>query len=111
MYALRYASPPVVRRTGGLADTVEDATPAALRDRTATGFGFDECTADGLRDAMARAITLHRDPEAWRRVQLTGMAKDFGWEHSARRYAELYRGLTEGGQRAAMTSVTNSASR
>jgi starch synthase len=93
MYALRYGTVPVVRRAGGLADTVIDATPAALADGQATGVVFGDATADALADAIGRACALWRDPVARRRVQSAGMAVDNGWHRAAGAYAALYRGL------------------
>jgi starch synthase len=90
MYALRYGTLPIVRRTGGLADTVVDATPEAVASGAGTGFVFDEPDAAGLQRALARALVLHADRAAWRRVQKNAMRQDFGWERSARRYVELY---------------------
>lgn len=91
LYALRYGTVPVVRRTGGLADTVTDA---GLANDTMTGFMFDEATSAGLMGAVERALTLYKEPLAWRRLQLKGMAEDFGWKASAGRYVELYQYLS-----------------
>ena len=91
LYALRYGTVPVVRRTGGLADTVCDANAATMSDRSATGFVFDEPSLPDLRGAITRALTLYQEPLAWRRLQLNGMAKDFSWQASAAKYAALYR--------------------
>lgn len=90
LYALRYGSLPVVRRTGGLADTVIDATATSIADRSATGFVFDEPTADDLTAALKRALSLYREPLIWRRLQLQAMAQDFSWTSSATQYAALY---------------------
>lgn len=91
LYALRYGTPPVVRRTGGLADTVTDATPETVTDRTATGFVFDEPTLSGLNAALDRALSLYREPLTWRRLQLQAMAQNYSWDLSAAKYIELYR--------------------
>lgn len=93
LYALRYGAVPVVRRTGGLADTVVDATPEALDAGTATGFGFDAPEPWALEQALCRAQALFADVESWAALQRTGMAQDFGWEASAKQYAALYRKL------------------
>lgn len=90
LYALRYGTLPVVRRTGGLADTVVDATASTIADRTATGFVFDEVTGDDLTAAIGRALTLYREPLTWRRLQMQAMACDFSWQASATQYAALY---------------------
>jgi starch synthase len=90
LYALRYGTVPVVRKTGGLADTVHDANSRTLSDRSATGFVFEEPSKRGLLEAVARALTSYREPLAWRRLQLHGMAQDFSWQASAAKYAALY---------------------
>jgi len=86
MYSQAYGTLPVVRRTGGLADSVIDAENA-----DGDGFVFDAPTPDALRDAMARAARLFADPAAWARVQRRAMALDRDWAASARRYEELFR--------------------
>jgi starch synthase len=95
MYSQRYGTIPVVRRTGGLADTVVDATPAALADGTATGIVFDHADAGAVGWAIGRAMELRREPEAWRALQRNGMRRDYGWPRAARRYVELYQTLIE----------------
>jgi starch synthase len=90
MYSLRYGTPPVVRRTGGLADTVEDFD---LATRRGTGFLFDEFTADALTGALRRALEAWQDQEAWRVLIENGMARDFSWERQGRLYVDLYRRL------------------
>jgi starch synthase len=93
MYSQRYGTPPIAHRTGGLADSIVDATPAALADGTASGFLFDAPTLDALREAVTRAIALYRNPHRWRALQQAGMRMDFGWSASARRYLAVYRAL------------------
>ncbi|HEX5452901.1 MAG TPA: glycogen synthase GlgA [Stellaceae bacterium] len=93
LYALRYGALPVVRRTGGLADTVVDANAVTLADGTATGFTFDEETPEALLAAVQRAAELYRDPASWRRVVTRAMTRDFSWEAAARQYDALYRTL------------------
>lgn len=90
IYSLRYGTAPIVRRTGGLADTVVDATEQHLNDGTATGFVFDDPTPASLLEAVRRALALYRRPPAWRRLLATGMARDFSWRASARHYLALY---------------------
>lgn len=94
MFAQRYGTPPVVRATGGLRDTVVDCTQATLADGTATGFSFETLDVDSLVGAVQRAIDAWHQPATWRRLQRNGMRRDFGWTASARRYAELYEGLS-----------------
>ncbi|ROR32872.1 glycogen synthase GlgA [Inmirania thermothiophila] len=91
LYSLRYGTLPVVRRTGGLADTVIDALPHHLRAGLATGFVFDQAEPWALAEALGRALDLYRDRRAWRRLQDTGMGLDFGWPESARQYLAVYR--------------------
>jgi starch synthase len=93
LFALRYGSPPVVRRTGGLADTVADATVASLADGIATGFAFDDETPDALLGAVRRAVALYSDRAAWRRLMRRAMTSDFSWTAAARQYQALYREL------------------
>ena len=91
MYSLRYGTVPVVRRTGGLADTVVPFDPS--RD-TGTGFVFDQFTPSGLGWALDFALrTYEDDREAWLRLQRRGMAQDFSWERQVTRYEKLYRSL------------------
>jgi starch synthase len=93
MYSQRYGTPPVAHATGGLRDSVIDCTPATLADGTATGFLFDEPSADALAGAVARALALYRQPRTWHALQRNAMARDFGWGASAERYAALYKSL------------------
>ncbi|HEY0283252.1 MAG TPA: glycogen synthase GlgA, partial [Rhizomicrobium sp.] len=90
LYALRYGSLPVVRRTGGLADTVVDATAETIANRTATGFVFEGADMPSLISATGRALAFYREPLTWRRLQLHAMAQDFSWNASAAKYALLY---------------------
>ena len=93
MSALRYGTIPVVARTGGLADTVIDASPMALHAKVATGVQFTPATAEMLESAILRTATLYRDKAAWRRMQTNGMGTDVSWRDPARRYAALYRSV------------------
>jgi len=93
MYSQRYGTPPVVRATGGLVDSVVDCNRETLASGTATGFVFDEPAAAAFFTAIKRAIDMYRNRDAWREVQRNGMAKDFGWDRAARQYAEIYRTL------------------
>ena len=87
LIALRYGTAPIVRRTGGLADTVTELDPAR---RTGTGFTFDTFTEDGLIDAVRRAASAHRQPALWKALVKNAMTQDFSWEASAREYVALY---------------------
>ncbi|SBT06068.1 glycogen synthase [Candidatus Accumulibacter aalborgensis] len=93
LYALRYGTLPLVRRVGGLADTVIDATPENLRAGTANGFVFGDAGSHALTACIAEACALFRDAPAWLEVQKRGMAQDFSWGDSAARYEALYRSI------------------
>lgn len=93
MYSLRYGTVPVVRETGGLADTVDRYDPASGRG---TGILFREYRADALARALETALDLHAAPEHWTRMAHNGMAKDFSWERQGAQYEELYRQLSAG---------------
>lgn len=90
LYSMRYGTPPIVRRTGGLADSVVDCTAQTLADGTATGFMFDAATAQALSQTVQRALIAYRDHATWRKLQANGMARDFRWDTSASRYLEVY---------------------
>ncbi len=92
IYSLRYGTVPVVRRTGGLADTVVDASPETIASGAATGFAFEQATPHALLDAIRRALrTYGQQPEVWRQLVASGMKQDFSWERGARAYQGLYR--------------------
>jgi starch synthase len=90
MYSLRYGTPPVVFRTGGLADTVVDTHETTLADASANGFVFDVPTVEAFIDAVNRAIATYRQPAVWRRIQQAGMGRSFDWHDSAGHYLSLY---------------------
>lgn len=90
MYSLRYGTPPVVFKTGGLADTVVDADVDSLAASSATGFVFDTPDVAAFLQAIRRALDLYRQPEQWRRLQQTGMRQSFDWSDSANHYLALY---------------------
>ena len=91
MYSLRYGTPPVVNFTGGLADTVTDATAMALKDKTANGFVFHNVNADALLSTIKRALKIYKKPEQWQQVCDTAMQQELGWASSAKKYQELYK--------------------
>ncbi|MBT8442882.1 MAG: glycogen synthase [Gammaproteobacteria bacterium] len=90
LYALRYGTVPVVRKTGGLADSIRHFDPA-----TGEGNGsvFEDANADGLRWGLTAALDWYRDPDAWSRLMANGMSADFSWHHQAPAYEKLYRTL------------------
>jgi len=93
LYGLRYGTLPVVRRVGGLADSVVDSNAANIASDTATGFSFDAATAQALLEALLRAIAVLREPALHQRIQQRAMAQDFSWDVPARRYLALYHRL------------------
>jgi starch synthase len=93
MHAQRYGTPPIVTRTGGLADTVKDETESP---GAGTGFVMRNPSAEALVEAAGRGMTLHKKrPAAWRDLQLRAMAEEFSWEKAARRYVDLYEETAE----------------
>ena len=90
LYALRYGSPPVVARTGGLADTVIDANDAAVAVGCATGFQFSPVAAGLLGDALDRACDAYADKSGWTALVRRAMKHPVGWASSAERYAAIY---------------------
>jgi starch synthase len=87
IYSLKYGTVPVVRATGGLDDTIEEWDP---KQGTGTGFKFRGMRAEGLRDAIDRALAAFEDKEGWKRLMLNGMARNYSWEQPAREYAVVY---------------------
>ena len=93
MYSLRYGTVPIVRRTGGLADSVLPYD----RDRgTGTGIVFNDFDAPALEWALNTALDLYAEPAQWLRLVRNGMAQDFSWEHQALEYLTLYRRISAG---------------
>lgn len=90
MYSLKYGTVPVVRKTGGLADSVRLFDPDT---GDGTGIIFDHYTPDGVRWALDTALGLYHDPDAWRTIVTNGMAQDFSWERQAEQYVAIYRRL------------------
>lgn len=90
LYSQRYGTVPIVRHTGGLADTVTDCSAETLANKTATGFVFQQARAGALLEACKRALWVYSQPKAWQQLQRTGMQKDFSWLSSAKAYQLLY---------------------
>ena len=88
MMALRYGAVPVVRKTGGLADTVADYNP---KTGQGTGFLFEEYSAPALVGCLRRALEVYHDRIKWKHLMQNGMKQDFSWERSAREYVKVYR--------------------
>jgi starch synthase len=87
LVAMHYGSVPIVRATGGLADTVQDYDPHTGQG---TGFAFKAYDRWALFAAIVRAIEIYKHRDLWQRIQLRGMHTDFSWERSARLYVDLY---------------------
>lgn len=90
LYGLQYGTLPLVRKTGGLADTVVDSTSDSIKDRTATGFVFQHATAQDLRQAIHHAFSLWEKPRIWSMVRTNAMSQDFSWRNAAEHYQTLY---------------------
>ncbi len=93
LYALRYGTLPLVRRVGGLADTVIDASPDNLQSDRATGFVFTDAVRQALGARIREASALYRDETSWQQVQRRAMVQDYSWDDSAANYEALYRSL------------------
>ena len=91
MYSMAYGTVPIVRATGGLADTVVDATDSNLDNGTANGFSFHTFDASTFEQTLLRAVTMFRENRsAWNQLIETGMNRDWSWRASARAYVSLY---------------------
>ena len=94
MYSMAYGTIPVVRQTGGLADTVVDATPVAIENRSANGFSFFEFSPPALESALTRALDMyHNKGDLWHQLIQTGMRHDWSWSASAKQYVDLYQSV------------------
>jgi starch synthase len=93
MYSQRYGTIPVVRKTGGLADTVTDTLPESLANHTASGIVFNEASSGALLEAIKRTLILYSIPDTWKEMQINAMKKDFSWQRSAEEYLALYENL------------------
>ncbi len=90
IYSQRYGTTPIVRKTGGLADTVVDTLPETLDNNTATGLVFNEASPGALMEAIKRSLILYSHPKTWKKLQTNGMEKDYSWSKSAKQYLTLY---------------------
>ncbi len=91
LYSLRYGTVPIVRRTGGLADTVVPFRPSTVKSRCATGFHFIEASADSLLSALLLSLHVYKEREIWQPLIQAGMKTDLSWGRSAKLYVDLYR--------------------
>jgi starch synthase len=91
LISLRYGTVPIVRATGGLKDTIADATPEAMASGSANGFSFESYDSEELLATVKRAIGVFTgSPADWRKIRAAGMAQDWSWDHSASAYVKLY---------------------
>ncbi len=92
IYSLKYGTVPVVRKTGGLADTVQDWNEYNANGQDiGNGFSFNEYSAKALMHSVKRAINDFHNKPVWHKIQMNGMVKDYSWESSAKKYIELYK--------------------
>ncbi len=92
MYSLRYGTVPIVRKTGGLADTVQDWHEFnGMGREIGDGFSFNDATGYALHTTVRRAIETYHDKAIWRKIQRNGMLRDYSWTASAKKYVDLYR--------------------
>ncbi len=91
LYSLRYGTVPVVRRTGGLADTVVPFRPSTVKSGQATGFQFIDSSADSLLVALLLSLHVYAERQTWRSLIQAGMKTDLSWNRSAKLYVDLYR--------------------
>jgi starch synthase len=93
LYSLRYGTVPIVRNTGGLADTVIGYTPRAFRESRATGFSFGDSSSSSLLTCLLLALCVYRKKHDWQQIVRTGMEQDLSWGRSAATYVKLFRDL------------------
>jgi starch synthase len=93
LYSLKYGTVPVVRATGGLADTINDEN----------GFSFQEYSPLALSETLRRACDAYRQPDVWRRLVDAGMKQDWSWARSAEKYVDLYQETVARSRRAVLT--------
>ncbi|MFG0335370.1 MAG: hypothetical protein ACF8TS_18580, partial [Maioricimonas sp. JB049] len=86
-----YGTVPIVNAVGGLADSVIDATPAAIADGSGNGFVLEEYSPEALIAQVDRAVELYHDRTTWQQIVRNGMGRDWSWKQSAARYVDVYR--------------------
>jgi starch synthase len=96
MYSLRYGTPPIVRATGGLDDTVRGFDPETGEGN---GFKFEEFETSSMMAEVRRAVEVYRNREKWERLMRNGMREDFSWSSSVAKYEELYECALQSGNR------------
>lgn len=91
IFSLKYGTVPVVRKTGGLADTVQDWNEFLAKGKEiGTGYSFQDYTANALIHSVQRAVNDFKLKDVWRKIQINGMQKDYSWKRSAEKYVEFY---------------------
>jgi starch synthase len=91
IYSLKYGTIPVVRKTGGLNDTVTDWHESkSSGEESGTGFSFEDYSGFSLYKTLNRALDMYKDPATWKKIQKNGMAKNYSWENAAKAYVDLY---------------------
>ena len=95
LYSLRYGTVPIVRRTGGLADTVVPYQPSTAQANLATGFHFIDPSSDALLSAIMLALHVYRERDAWHSLRQAGMKTDVSWTQAAKQYVQLYRSVVD----------------
>jgi len=94
LYSLKYGTIPIVHETGGLADTIYNYTPEALKEKKATGFTFKNYSSGELLNVTLRALELYKDKKSWQQLIKNAMAQDWSWKRSSQEYINLYSALT-----------------
>lgn len=93
LYSLAYGTLPLVHSVGGLVDTVTTATEETIKNKTATGFSFNEMTADVIYQSTKQILFYYQQSSLWKQLQINGMKQNFSWKKSARQYLQLYHTL------------------
>ena len=91
IYSLRYGTIPIVRKTGGLADTVVDPNNSTINNETATGFVFQQANSASLLGTLKRALDLYTNRTKWRKLMRNAMQQEFSWKTSAKDYIKVYK--------------------
>ena len=95
LYSLRYGTVPLVRRTGGLADTVIPFRPSTAQAKLATGFHFIDASTDALLSAILLSLQVYRDRDVWHALMQAGMKTDVSWTQAAKQYVQVYRSVAK----------------
>ncbi len=93
LHGLRYGTIPIVRKTGGLADTVVPFSPGSTRNRRANGFRFTDMSSESLLSVILLALSVHKHKNEWDHLIQTGMRTDVSWGPSVQHYIRVYDGL------------------